>query len=132
MNTPTTSPEKLVAMARKRIDQTQEELAARLTEITGEAWTQGNISAIENRRRKLKVEELPWFAEAQEVRTTWYLGESLNDVLPPPTASVGDSGAYVDRGSAAFTSVTDIGQARRQRSSRQPVPATTQLSEEAA
>ena len=68
-------PAELVRGARTLARQTQRQLGERVADITGDpGWDGNRIAAIENKRRALKVEDLPALAEAQGVDTTFYLG----------------------------------------------------------
>jgi|GEM_PF-3372223 len=74
-------PGRRIAAARALERISQEELAHRLTELSGEEWTRGNVASIENGRRGMRVTELELFAEAQGQDIAWYLSGSR--VSPP-------------------------------------------------
>lgn len=83
-------PGRRIAAARALERISQEELAHRLTQISGEEWTRANIASIENGRRAMRVTELDLFAQAQGQDIAWYLSGSR--VSPPYQHPASQSG----------------------------------------
>lgn len=70
----TERPQDRIAAARRLAGrQTQAELAARLTEVTGTRWTRDMVANLEAGRRSFDVETLVAIAEIHDRDCAWYL-----------------------------------------------------------
>lgn len=94
MTTTDLTPEKLVAIARHIRGQSQAELAARLSELTGDTWQPHHVGAIENGRRRLRVSELATFCAAQGVEPTWYMGQGIAGLVAETGGEVASVGVH--------------------------------------
>lgn len=63
---------RMIAAARAMQRETQQQLANRLTAISGREWTRDIIAAMENGRRKVEADDIPFLAAAQRVNRDWY------------------------------------------------------------
>lgn len=75
----------MIAAARAISRDTQEDLAALLTAISGQQWTRANVANIENGRRAFEVQDLPLFAAAQDRPLSWYLSTDEGTVPAAPS-----------------------------------------------